>query len=379
MKTPLEIVADANITAVADIFSDLGRVHLVNGRDLSPPDVLHADLLLVRSVTPVDEALLSHSALRFVGSATSGVDHIDLDYLRRRQIGFSHAPGSNANSVVEYVLTAIAEQGDFLESLLEGGEVGILGYGRIGQLLAGRLNALGIGHRACDPWRTDRGLVDIDAVLNCSVVCVHAELTDRLPYPSRHLLGQGQLERLGGQQLLINAGRGAVVDNNALLERMAQPDPPTVVLDVWEDEPAIDRRLLDEVQLGTPHIAGYSHDGKLRATQMLKLAAEAQLGLVPRSSRDTRVDVAGVEVPAGPSTVAFFRALMRAAYDIGYDDRALRKALQETGAPGFDRLRKSYTIRRELFGRRWQGQPVNSDRRSILDALGIDYDWLDKA
>ena len=148
----LNIVADENMEGVIEAMDDIGPVHLVNGRTLRREDLQEADVLLVRSVTPVNEALLNSTPVRFVGTATSGFDHVDRAYLQREGIDFAHAAGSNANAVVEYVLGAIAMVDDKLEQLFAGGWVGIIGYGTIGKSLASRLSKLGISYVVYDPW-----------------------------------------------------------------------------------------------------------------------------------------------------------------------------------------------------------------------------------
>ena len=146
------LLADENIPAVDTYFGAFASIRRVAGRTLDHSQLQGVDLLLVRSVTRVDEALLRGSAVKFVGTATSGFDHIDRDYLAQHNIGFAHAPGSNANSVVEYVLAAIAAVEDKLELLLAGGSIGIIGYGVIGKAVAARFDALGIRCRIYDPW-----------------------------------------------------------------------------------------------------------------------------------------------------------------------------------------------------------------------------------
>ena len=176
----LTILADENIPAAEHYFGALGQVRPVNGRKLNSSALADVDALLVRSVTTVNKDLLEGTPVRFVGTATSGFDHIDRSYLQDRGIGFAHASGSNANSVVEYVLAAIAASGDKLEQLLAGGTVGIIGYGVIGRAVAARLDALGIDYLACDPWLdpatiSRRG--SLEQVLACDAITLHAELT----------------------------------------------------------------------------------------------------------------------------------------------------------------------------------------------------------
>ncbi len=226
----LTILADENIPAVEYYLGGIGRVKRVNGRTLQRAQLESVDVLLVRSVTRVDAALLDGCAVKFVGTATSGFDHIDREYLDERGIAFAYAPGSNANSVVEYVLAAIAAVGDKLEQLLAGGVVGIVGYGFIGKAMAARLAAMGIRHRIYDPWLDPDSIphaADLDAVLDCDVVTLHPQLVRQQPWPSYHLLGVAQLQRLRPDALLINASRGSVVDNAALLEQLDSGQGPS--------------------------------------------------------------------------------------------------------------------------------------------------------
>ena len=232
----LTIVADANIPGLARYFGHLGEIVPADGRSLSAAQLEDADVLLVRSVTRVDKSLLSGSSVRFVGSATSGIDHIEAHDLEGLGVHWCHAPGANANAVVEYVLSAIAASGDRLEELLAGGFVGILGCGAIGRLLASRLEALGIDFRVCDPWLDQQTVPragSLEEVLGAAVVTLHTSLTDDKPWPSRHLVGARQLAALGEGALLINASRGPVVDNRALLQTLDNGAGFDAVLDTW--------------------------------------------------------------------------------------------------------------------------------------------------
>lgn len=370
----LRILADRNIPAVQDCFGHLGDVRTAEGRGLQAADLGAVDVLLVRSVTRVDEQLLAGSPVRFVGTATAGVDHIDIPWLQHSGIGFAAAPGANANSVVEYVLAAIAGVDDYLERLLAGGRVGIVGYGHVGRLLARRLRALGVASLHHDPWLDQSALVapaSLAQVLACDVVSLHPSLTTADPWPSRHLLGPEALDRLGADQLLINASRGPVLANDALLARLRQPDAPRCVLDVWEFEPAVPPALLEHVQFGTPHIAGYSYDAKLAATVMLAKALREQLQL------DAVAAAAGEAVPllALPAELAgadLLRHLCQLRYDLAADDRRLRAAVlgvAETDAQAaFDQLRKDYPLRRELAGS--PVRVVNERQVPLVEAMG---------
>lgn len=372
------VLVDENIPWVEHYLGSSATIRKSGGRDIRPELLVDVDALLVRSVTPVNEALLQDSAVRFVGSATSGVDHIDRSYLQQRGIPFCYAPGSNANSVVEYVLAAIAAVDDMLERLLAGGRVGIIGYGVIGKRMAQRLQALSIDYCVYDPWLTAEEIphaTSLEHILACDVVSLHPELTRKQPWPSFHLLGAEELSFVRADALLINASRGAVVDNAALLDLIEQGKfQARLVLDVWEGEPSISEALLRHVSLGSPHIAGYSLDGKILATRMLCEGLVQSLGL-PALASNAPVDAPAPASLASACTGApLIRQLLQQRYDIGVDDNMLRQATlgasPDDAARAFDHLRKTYRARRELFGSSIGGQPPEARDQSILTALG---------
>jgi erythronate-4-phosphate dehydrogenase len=283
----LRILADANIPHAEDLFAAFGRVEVRPGAALDARTVADADVLLVRSVTVVDADLLRGSRVRFVGSATIGTDHVDLDFLATEGIAFAHAPGSNAESVVEYVLAALLAVLAARGEALRGRTVGVVGCGAIGGRLALRLPALGAEVLRNDPPLAEASGVQweyhpLDAVLDrADVLTLHPPLTRTGPYPTHHLIGARELEALRPGALLVNASRGAVVDNAALREALGAGRLGGAVLDVWEGEPSPDPAVLARCALGTPHIAGYSYDGKVEGARMLAAALAAWLRQEP--------------------------------------------------------------------------------------------------
>ncbi len=379
----MKILVDENMPLACELFADFGEVVARPGRSLTADDVRDADVLLVRSVTRVDEALLAGSRVRFVGTATIGTDHVDVDWLRAQGIVFASAPGCNAMSVVDYVASALLELAERHGFSLAGKRAGIVGLGNVGSRLQRRLQAMGLDVLACDPPLADAGrtgLVDMDAIAGCDIVSFHTPLLREGAHPTFHLGDTALLARLKPGAILLNTSRGAVVDNAALLAALERRDDLHVALDVWEGEPRVDRRLAARVDLATPHIAGYSYDGKLRGTWMLYEALCAFLGqastltlasLVPASARCV-LDVA---------RLAPRRALdlMRAAWRITDDDatfRATLDAADDARAAAFDRLRKQYPLRREFatveltHGEQLAARlPV--DEMTMLHALGF--------
>jgi erythronate-4-phosphate dehydrogenase len=265
-----------------------------------------------------------------------------------------------------------------LEQLFTGGTVGIIGYGNIGRLLACRLAELRINYLVYDPW-LDPELISNPAslpdVLHCDVVSIHAELTHKEPWPSYHLLGCDELAQLAQNSLLINASRGAIVDNAALQQRLGEHDAPIAILDVWEHEPRVSETLLSEVRFGTAHIAGYSRDGKLLATQMLRDALLSSSNTVSRASEQASgAALPDIRLPNGLGGAALLRALLLSNYTVLEDDRLLRESVvgisEEKRAANFDRLRKGYRSRREVYGARVITQLDNPDDGYIFTAMG---------
>jgi len=354
----MKVIADENIPCVEQAFASLGDVSLVSGRGMQPEQVRDADILLVRSVTRVDASLLEGSSVRFVASATIGFDHVDRDYLQQQKIGFATAPGSNATSAAEYVVSVLMVLSEQRGFELAGKTVGIIGCGNVGSRVRQKLSALGMNCRVNDPPLQAGGghddFVSLNEVLQADIVTVHVPLTKNAPHPTFHLVNEAFLDSLKPAAIFINTSRGAVADNRALDALLVRRNELSVVLDVWEDEPAISASLLQQVDLGTPHIAGYSYDGKLRGTEMIYravcdyFAKPVQWYAADELQRVASIDMRSRE--AG-STLAVARAAVLGAYDVRQDDARLRATLSLPAAErasAFDRLRKDYPVRREF-------------------------------
>lgn len=370
MGANLRILADENMPGM-DVFARFGTVTPFAGRGLRRADLAQADILLVRSVTQVDAELLAGTPVRFVGSATIGTDHVDLDWLARQGIAFAHAPGCNAMAVVEYVLQVLLLWCRQRGRRPEGMSLGIVGVGNVGSRLARAAVALGLRVHACDPPRQRAGdagpWASLDeAIMACDVVSLHVPFENTGPDATHHLLGDTLLARLHAGQLLINSSRGPVIDNHALLERLHGDDAPMCVLDVWEHEPRLPPALLDAVWLGTPHVAGYSVEGKLRGSWMLYQALAEHLG---QPAAMPSLPVQGERVWS-VHEAANLLPLLQHAWHVPDDDQRLRESLGDSDpARAFDRLRKTYPPRHELAAWRWTG--LDADTHELAQALGV--------
>lgn len=377
------IVADENIPLLDSFFSDIGEIRRLSGRSMSNEDVRDADILLVRSVTRVNRELLEGSRVRFVGTSTIGTDHVDLDWLEEAGIRFSAAPGCNANSVAEYVLSVLSLHAE-RRGLADWSQlsVGIVGVGNVGGELARKLDRLGFDVRLCDPPRADREednqeFVSLEEAMKCDVVTLHTPLTREGNHPSLHMIGQPELEALGANQLLINSGRGEVIDSTALLARLEQGGAPTVVLDVWEQEPRIHPELVDRVWLATPHIAGYSLEGKVQGTEMIYQALSQFLGLPVRKKAGQFLPepaLSKISFTSSAEEEDAIRIALRACYDPRRDDARLRNAMAgsvEDRVAAFDRLRRDYPVRRECSSLKVQLKGTSKSLQDSFRAIGF--------
>jgi erythronate-4-phosphate dehydrogenase len=379
----MKIVADENIPLIDAFFSPLAEVIRLPGRTMTAADVKDADALIVRSVTKVNAALLSGSNVKFVGTCTIGVDHLDQQYFDDHAIAWSSAPGCNANSVVEYVYAALCHLNiNWLPV-----RFGIIGCGNVGGLLYKRLKAQGVDVRCYDPNLTpaqNPDLTSLEEVLACDVISMHTPLVTTGPYPSFHLLGRKELLQLKPGAVLINCGRGPVIDNQALLDVLNERDDLNVVLDVWEPEPDISLELLNKVLLGSPHIAGYSYDGKLNGTEMIYQAFCRHIDKAPQASlaqlvpllENNQLSVDGAILQAG-DVYNIAQALIKQVYDIAADDARLRDlarlacAGEANFAEGFDNLRKHYPKRREFHNYQVALNHISEADKNWLKVLGF--------
>lgn len=354
----MKIVADRAIPFVTDLFEKIGDVRLCDGRDISAAEVADADALVVRTVTKVDQPLLAGSAVRFIGSATSGHDHVDTDYLQQRGIRFARAPGCNARSVAEYVLSCLAVLAEQRKLNLADMSVGIIGCGHVGRTLFGLLDALGIRCLLNDPplQQTGSGLPlrTLEEVLSADIITLHVPLTRTGAFPTWHLLDRARLMGLRKDAVLINTARGGVIDEQALKEYINTAPQSAVVLDVWENEPAIDPEMLSGTAIATPHIAGYSIDAKLRGTLDIFQQAcvffgipadESVIPVLPQPKLE-RLLLTDINRPLDAVQMAVL-----ASYDVRVDSVALRPI--SAAAAGererlFSDLRNNYPIRREF-------------------------------
>lgn len=353
------IIADENIPLVQEAFREFGQVITYSGREITREKLKEAEVLLVRSITRVNQELLEGTRVRFVATATIGTDHIDIDYLKERGIGFASASGSNANSVAEYVMTALLCLAHRRKFQLTGKTLGVVGVGQVGSKVVRMAKRLGMTVLENDPPLAretgDKRFKNIDEVIKADIVTFHVPLYYEGQDATFHMVNEKLLSRFKAGAILVNTSRGAVAETKALSEAIRKKNLSAAVIDVWENEPEIDLNLLREVNIATPHIAGYSFDGKVNATAMIYEAAAKFFGLKPRWQKDKvmpYVSPAELKVDARGEDEEILYNTIRRIYDMERDNERLRQVLsrkEEDIGPYFDRLRQEYPIRREFF------------------------------
>lgn len=331
-----------------EAFETLGQVEVVPDRQIGPEHLHDADALVIRSKTKVTLELLEGSSVRFIGTATAGFEHIDIQALETRGIGWTAAPGCNAESVAEYITAALLQ----LPVELEGKTIGIIGVGQVGTRVARCAKALGLKILLNDPPRAEREgepyFQELEKLLEQSdIVTLHVPLTPKHEsWPTFNMANASFFEQMGKGSVFINASRGQVVDSDALLQAKRSGTISRLVLDVWNPEPNIRPDLLAVADIATPHIAGHSLEGKLNGTIQVYNAACRFFGVNPTWDPEAflpRLDLPNLEIDSiEKSDHEVLAEAVQAAYDIEADQ------LAEKDIPDFDKLRANYRVRREF-------------------------------
>ena len=365
----MKIIADQDIYQLEDYFSGLGELVLLPGREISQQDLVDADALLVRTVTKVNRKLIENTSVKFVGSASSGFDHIDKPLLEEKGIHFEHAPGCNANAVVDYFFAVLAWFNLHYQIDWQNKTVGIIGAGNVGSRLATRLQRLGMSFSIYDPFlSSDHELAtsfsSLENLLQHDIVTLHTPLTYAGDYPTHHMLNRERLAQIKKDALLINACRGEVIDNQALFEVLQGTHDLKLALDVWESEPDINPSLLDRVQIGTPHIAGYSTNGKLNGTRKI-FDDFCQFFSIENNGNHESPSRLLLEGETGKTDLETISLNILNAYPIEKDFIEGGQSPQQLAA-SFDLLRNTYSFRREFSD---YSLAANNIPLAVLDKL----------
>lgn len=366
----MKILADTHIPYLKGVAEQLGEVEYLPGNQFTREAIRDKDALIVRTVTRFDEAILAGSRVKLICSATIGFDHIDTAYCDAHGIAWRTAPGCNASSVEQYVTASLLYLSGKYRFNLNEKTIGVVGVGNVGSKVAVACEKLGMRVLLNDPPREEREgpaiFTGIDTLKReADIITFHTPLTRTGKHKTRHLADDTFLKSLERRPFIINAARGGVTANRALVSAIQEKKIAGVVIDCWENEPEIDRELLHLADIATPHIAGYSADGKWNATKISleNLNGYFQLGVSPRyqpipSPADPRVDLEGI-APGDQLAHAVWHT-----YNPVPETEALK------AAPGeFYRFRSHYPLRREY--RAYTIASANPLAARVLNALGF--------
>jgi erythronate-4-phosphate dehydrogenase len=371
----MKILADENIPQVMEAFSQFGNVELSHGRKISNDMLREKDVLIVRSITNVNKELLHGTKVKFVGTATIGTDHIDKQYLQTKQIFFADAAGCNSFSVAEYVLAAITNIYFNNGKTFKDRKIGIVGYGNIGTKIAKIARAIGLKTIINDPPLERKfgkeEFQKLEDALNCDIITFHVPLNKTGIDKTIYLLNDSNLKIIPKGSILINSSRGPVVQNGAILARLKEINDIKVVLDVWENEPNINLELLDLVDIGTAHIAGYSFEGKLNGTLYVYQKFCSHFNL-PSLWKPLFPEIKNqiIDVEANNELEEIFFEVFQKIYNIREDSDLLKGINKnEEIDKYFDRLRKNYKTRREFNNYTIRLSTPNEKLKNIFKTL----------
>ncbi|MBT8379885.1 MAG: 4-phosphoerythronate dehydrogenase [Ignavibacteria bacterium] len=373
----MKIVIDDNIIFAEDAFSMLGSISLLNGRLITNKILKNTDALIVRSITSVNEELLKKTKIKFIGTATIGTDHIDTNYLQKNKIVFADAKSCNADSVAEYVFTALLKIAADEKISLSKKTIGIIGVGIIGSRIEKLARALGMKVLKNDPPKEREGIgsgyVSLNDIFDVDIITLHVPLNKKGKDKTFHLLGDKNLKHIKEGTIIINTSRGEVIKNSALLKE-SRTKSFKLVLDVWENEPNLNTELIKEAQIGTSHIAGYSFEGKTNGTKLIYDALCNHLNKKPTWEPSLPVlEHSEISLPEGKTIEERLFKLFCSIYNIEKDNDGLRNVLHlktnNLREEYFDLLRKLYPLRREFTNYTISLQAEDLALKPILEAF----------
>ena len=342
----MKIVADRNIPFLEGVFEPYAEVIYRDGKEISREDVADADVLVIRTRTRCDAGLLEGSSVRMIATATIGVDHIDLDYCASRGIRVHNAEGCNAGGVMQYVFSALYGVASRKSIKLDDAVFGIIGVGHVGKKVAELAEYLGFKVLLCDPPRAEKegyeGFCELEYLLaNSDVVTLHVPLDET----TCGMADEDFFSIMKPGSIFINAARGEIMDEKAL--KQAMPKFGAVIIDTWNNEPDVDEELIEMVDIATPHIAGYSYQGKQNGTASVVQAVAGFFGIPQLYDYFPATDVPEhepVKLDLRDKKQGEVAAVFQYNYPIFTDDFRFR---MEPG--NFEKMRSNYQYRREII------------------------------
>lgn len=328
----IRIAIEDKIPFIRGVFDDHADVGYLKTSEITNERLKDYDALITRTRPAVDSKLLEGTKIRFIGSATIGLDHIDIDYCRSKGIKVVNAPGCNAPAVAQWVISSI---GRYVPNR-DGLTLGVVGVGNVGKIVTQWAPLLNLNVLSCDPPRAlkegPEGFVDLDVIAReADIITFHTPLIKEGEYKTYHLADRTFFDKLNKRPLILNASRGQVVDTEALLDALSKDKVRGAIIDCWEGEPEINRGLLRDALVATPHIAGYSIEGKKRGTLAMIRAIEEEFGIRVNQVEDLEPKIKGLNAQ-----------MIIESYNPTIDSEMLKESPQS-----FESLRDNYHYRHE--------------------------------
>ncbi len=370
----MKVVADKHIPFLKGLLEPYCRVEYYEPQNITNEKIRDADALIIRTRTRCDKTLLENTKVRFIATATIGYDHIDTQYCSENGIHWTNAPGCNAGSVMQYVAATLVSLQKKYGFHFSEKKIGIIGYGNVGKKVAHFAATIGMPILINDPplQRTLglKHLVELDELLQTvDIITLHVPLNKEGKDKTYHLFDESLFSRIRHGTILINTARGEVIDTKALIKAIEKGIISDVVLDVWENEPLIEKKLLNKVYIGTPHIAGYSIDGKANAT-LMSVEALKKFFHIPLSEIHLKLPLPEEEKILLDNTQLTFEEMIFNSIIHTYDIRKDFEALLSQPST-FEKLRTYYPVRREFHAYTIQLTENNSSLKTIFLKMGF--------
>lgn len=371
----MKFIIDSKIPFINGVLEPFGSVHYVPGNEISPEIIKDADVLIIRTRTQCNEHLLAGSSVKFIATATIGYDHIDTGFCKKAGITWVNAPGCNSVSVMQYIIAALFSMAARKGFQLAGKTIGIVGVGQVGSKVAKACSQLGMNVLLNDPPRERAGDAENFSSLRdiqekADIITFHVPLSLTGDDYTFHLADKRFFESLQKQPVVINTSRGEIFDTSATISAIQNRLVSGVVIDCWENEPDPNPELLQLVDIATPHIAGYSKDGKANATQLCVQAVSRYFGLgIDNWQPEALTPPLNPVIEFSGSCISeedFVAHAVLATYDIDSDDKTFRE-----NPSRFENLRNNYPVRREFTAYKINPEQVTEKTAGILLALGF--------
>ena len=348
----IKIIADKHIPFLKGVLEDFADVSYFPGEEIKDQDLTNTDALIIRSRTYCNKDLINNTKIKLIASATIGIDHIDTEYCRNNNIKVKNAPGCNSASVCQYIITALCYLSDKQKFNLKDKTIGIIGHGNVGKKVARFADVLGMKVLVNDPplqrIEKNNNYVAIEEIIEKSdIISLHVPLIKTGIDKTFNLIDEKFLSKMSAKQVLINSSRGGVVDQDFLKRAIKEKKIAGSILDVWRNEPEIDREMLNESIIGTAHIAGYSMDGKANGTAMVVKTISDYFNFSINNWYPPNIPcpeniIITPEIGNNNNEV-ILKNIIAKTYDIHYDNAELKKHPDK-----FEFFRPNHPLRREF-------------------------------